>query len=158
MVATGLVGLAMVPGMAKAQCASGGYGGFGGYGHFGQPHIYQQHFGGYQSHWHNTSFLPCTYNGWSNQCWFNQYRCRGFYCPQRQNWFYYYQPRNCYLPVSYMNQFPPVNQNFNQNVNQNTNINQNININGNPIGGIPGLPAGAVALPGGFPGTPWVEL
>lgn len=81
--------------------------------------------------------VPCGYDSWSQQCWFRQHNCRGYYCPQRQCWYYFYQPMNCYLPVQYMDQYAPT--------------------AGGPglPGGGPQLPPGASPLPGGqFPGQP----
>lgn len=143
-----LAGILILPSVSQAQYGCGHGGGFG---PIYRP-IYQPSCGSYYgSFYSQCSYLPCTYNRWSNYCWFNQYNCCGYYCPQRCQWFYYYQPRNCFLPVSYMNQYQPAPFNFNQNqnLNQNTNINQNININGNPLGGVAGLPVGAVGLPNG---------
>lgn len=78
--------------------------------------------------------VPFGYNSWTQQCWFNQYNCRGYYCPQRQSWYYFYQPMNCYLPVQYMNQYAP------------TPVGPNGP--GGPGNG-PQLPPGAEPLPGG---------
>ena len=84
--------------------------------------------------------LPYGYSGWSQHCYFQQYGCYGHYCPQYSSWYYWYPQQRCYLPCSYMRQYPP----RNVNVNNNTNVNTNININGSPVGGVP-VPVGPVA-------------
>jgi hypothetical protein len=87
------------------------------------------------------------YRSWSHYCWFPRYSCYGYYCPTQCCWYYYSGQTNCYVPVSYISTFTPVQQNLNANTNTNTNVNTNVNV----IGG--GAPAGplpqAVALPPG---------
>jgi len=88
------------------------------------------------------------YRSWSHYCWYPQYGCYCSYCPTACEWFYYCQPRGCYLPFSQIRQFPPT-PTTNVNVNVNNNNNQNV------VGGVPALPVGAEAVPSGFvPPTP----
>src|SRR5262245_33766170 len=44
---------------------------------------------------------------WTRCCWFPQFRCCGYFCPDDGCWYYYCGSRRCYLPVSYMNMCPP---------------------------------------------------
>lgn len=37
---------------------------------------------------------------WSHSCYWPQYRCDCYYCPSTLVWYYWCQPRHCYLPVS----------------------------------------------------------
>jgi hypothetical protein len=57
-----------------------------------------QKFHGYKSH---------SYHGWSRYCWFPNYGCYGYYCPDDDTWYYWYGPGNCYRPVSDMASNPP---------------------------------------------------
>lgn len=50
---------------------------------------------------------PSNFNGWTKHCHFPQYGCRGYYCPEDATWYYWYEPFECYLPVSYMASYPP---------------------------------------------------
>ncbi len=98
---------------------------------------------------HNThfTFRHVHYRNWSHFCWYPQYGCYCSYCPTACDWFYFYEPMGCYLPISYVRQYPPT-----------TNVNVNVNNNNNVLGGTPALPVGATALPAGvtppLPGGP----
>ena len=88
------------------------------------------------------------YRSWSHYCWYPQYGCYCSYCPTACEWYYYCQPRGCYLPFSQIRQYPPT-PTTNVNVNVNNNNNQNV------VGGGPALQVGAQAVPSGFvPPTP----
>ena len=45
---------------------------------------------------------------WSYCCYWPQYRCDCYYCPDACVWYYYCEPRQCYLPVSCIEHAPPV--------------------------------------------------
>ena len=49
------------------------------------------------------------FHGWSRSCYFPAYACSGYYDPTTDTWYYWYQPGNCYLPVTDMGTYPPVN-------------------------------------------------
>jgi hypothetical protein len=85
------------------------------------------------------------YRGWTQFCWYPRFGCYCCYCPTACEWFYYYQPSACYLPISQVAQFPPTTVN----VNVNNNNNQNVGGGSTPPGGTPVLPEGATPLPGG---------
>ena len=74
------------------------------------------------------------YHGWKGYCYFPGYRCYGYYDPSYTQWFYWYQPGDCYLPISEMSAYPPVDTGFAP-VQQTT---------GSPIP----LPPGATLAPG----------
>jgi len=54
------------------------------------------------------SYRHRDYHGWTRYCWFADYGCYGYYCPEDAVWYYWYGPRNCYLPVSEMAVYVPV--------------------------------------------------
>jgi hypothetical protein len=114
------------------HCGGYGYGYSRCHSGYCAPRYYAPRYGyGYNQF----GYLPYSYNSWSQRCWFPQHNCYGYYCPQRACWYYFYQPFNRYLPVQYMSQFAPVQ---NQNININTNVNSNANV---------ALPPGATAVP-----------
>ncbi len=119
--------------------AGGCHGGFGyGYGGYHAPSYYNYGGFGYGHGFDRYSQLGClpySYRSWSRRCWFPRYNCYGYFCPTRSCWYYYYQPFNRYMPVQYMNQYQPFNNNANININ--TNVNSNANA----------LPPGATTLP-----------
>src|SRR5262245_31676644 len=39
---------------------------------------------------------------WSHRYWFGKYGCYTYYCPSTCCWYYWYQPGDCYYPVSYI--------------------------------------------------------
>jgi len=45
------------------------------------------------------------YTGWSRHCWLGH--CYGHYCPTTCGWYYWYEPFQCYLPVSYLTVYVP---------------------------------------------------
>jgi hypothetical protein len=102
-------------------------------------------FKSFSSHGRNYSFFcyPRSYCSWSRYCWFPSYGCYGYYCPTQCCWFYNAAPLQCYVPVSYISTFAPVQD---ANLNTNTNVNTNVNING---GSVAALPPGATELPAG---------
>jgi hypothetical protein len=48
------------------------------------------------------------YCGWSQYCWNSNYGCCNYYCPESSSWYYWCEPRCCYLPCNYIQQYPPV--------------------------------------------------
>jgi hypothetical protein len=106
------LGLAVLVGAATASFAHGGHGG-GGHGgsHGGGGHWHGggSHGGGHGhvGKWHGHKFRHRHYRTWNRYCWFPQYRCYGYYCPDDGVWYYWYGPDNCYLPVSDMATYPP---------------------------------------------------
>ena len=48
------------------------------------------------------------FHDWKGYCFFPRYRCYGYYNPTCSTWYYWYQPFNCYLPISDMSIYPPV--------------------------------------------------
>lgn len=76
--------------------------------------------------------LPYGYKGFTHYADLNTYGCKGFFCPQYNDWFYFYPQKNVYLPVNQIQQFAPtVNKNDNDNFNFNDNDNDNFNKNTN---------------------------
>ena len=49
------------------------------------------------------------FHDWKSYCYFRRYHCYGYYNAASRLWFYWYQPFNRYLPISYMSTYPPVN-------------------------------------------------
>lgn len=45
---------------------------------------------------------------WSYCCFWPKYGCDCYYCPDACVWYYYCQPRQCYLPVTCIEVAPPV--------------------------------------------------
>lgn len=94
-----------------------------------QPHYVQPHFNNVQvqrnvqlnnihvhtnvrpihNYYHGAAYYRGrNYNAWTNYCYFPSYRCYGFYCGVDLTWYYWYAPRNCFLPTYYMPTMPPV--------------------------------------------------
>jgi hypothetical protein len=46
------------------------------------------------------------HNHWSYQCYLSRYGCNCFYCPYATCWYYWCEPRCCYLPVSCIESTP----------------------------------------------------
>jgi hypothetical protein len=51
---------------------------------------------------------PCHYCNWIYYCWFPDYLCYGYYCPQACVWYFWYEPFCCYLPCTYIVEYVPV--------------------------------------------------
>jgi hypothetical protein len=49
---------------------------------------------------------PATYHNWTKYSWMPKYNCSGYYCAEAKSWYYWCEPRCCYLPVSYIEQYP----------------------------------------------------
>jgi hypothetical protein len=81
---------------------------------------------------------------WSYQCWYPRYSCDCYYCPSSYCWYYWCEPRVCYLPVSCIEYAPPT---VSVAVNNNANA-----VNNNSIGGVPAGPP--VDLPPVIPTGP----
>jgi len=76
-------------------------------GHNGSHHNANAHHVSHEHGWNH--YRDRGYRGWSRYCWFPDYRCYGYYCPDDGVWYYWYGPRNSYLPVSEMATNPPDN-------------------------------------------------
>jgi hypothetical protein len=44
---------------------------------------------------------------WTHRYWLSEYGCECFYCPSTYDWYYWYAPRSCYYPVSYIGYATP---------------------------------------------------
>lgn len=160
--------LASLSSPAFAQKGKGGGGKGGGHGH-GHSHSHGHHRPGHghghhrhhHGHWghghrHGHHFRHHHYCGWRHYCWFPSYGCYGYYCPSACSWYYYYEPQQCYYPVSYITTYAPTTPGISINVNNNNNNNQNVAVPPGgatvPVGAVapPPLPTGASALPNGF--------
>jgi hypothetical protein len=51
---------------------------------------------------------PASYHNWSKSCWFPKYGCNGYWCTESNSWYYWCEPRCCYLPASYIEEYPSV--------------------------------------------------
>ena len=69
---------------------------------------------------------------WSYQCFWDRFGCYCYWCPYSDCWYYYCQPRECYLPVSCLEFAPPT-------TNVNVNVANSAISEGNVIGS--GVPA-----------------
>jgi hypothetical protein len=47
-------------------------------------------------------------NHWTHQCFWPRYGCECYYCPHAVCWYYWCEPRCCYLPVSCIEYAEPV--------------------------------------------------
>jgi hypothetical protein len=45
---------------------------------------------------------------WTYSCYWPDYGCDCYYCPYSVTWYYWYAPRACYYPVSYIRYASPV--------------------------------------------------
>jgi hypothetical protein len=114
------------------------------HGHYNH-HRHHHHHGHHHSHYRSRD-----YRSWSYYCWYPRFGCYCCYCPTACEWFYYYEPSQCYLPVSQISTYTP------SNINVNVNNNNNQNVVGG--GGVPALPVSAAPISGGLtpalPGGP----
>jgi hypothetical protein len=51
---------------------------------------------------------PCSYRNWTKTCWLPKYGCSGYWCAESSNWYYWCEPRCCYLPTTYIEEYPSV--------------------------------------------------
>ncbi|CAN5412316.1 hypothetical protein BH10PLA2_BH10PLA2_15760 [soil metagenome] len=49
---------------------------------------------------------PCSYNNWTKTCWLPKHGCSGYWCGESNNWYYWCEPRCCYLPTTYIEEYP----------------------------------------------------
>jgi hypothetical protein len=49
------------------------------------------------------------YQGFSNFSWLPAFGAFAFYSPEDTTWYYWYEPSDSFLPVSYIVEYPPVN-------------------------------------------------
>jgi len=99
---------------SEVASADGGKSGGGKSGSFGSKTGSSGSTKTFSSHGHNYSFHHYSrdYRGWSQYCWFPSYGCYGYYSSADLAWYYWYEPQHCYLPVTVINVYPPVNPGF----------------------------------------------
>jgi hypothetical protein len=113
-------------------------------GHSGYGKDYRQRYGTRFSHGYYYSGRH--HNHWTYRCWYSRYGCECYYCPSACCWYYWSEPRNCYLPVSYIEQSRPVPVSAQAFAQANAVNNVTINTGGVPVASasvVPAPPSGA---------------
>jgi hypothetical protein len=95
---------------ATAKAAGNGHG----HGNGSHNHGGHHNGGNHNGHVHNVSHMHGAthyrhrdFHHWTRYCWFPGHGCYGYYCPDDREWYYWYGPSNCYLPVSEMATYEP---------------------------------------------------
>ena len=66
-------------------------------GPYNSPYVYSQPV--------RVRYLPPTYRNWSRYSWLARYGCYLYYS---DGWYYWYAPRRTFLPITYLQTYPPV--------------------------------------------------
>jgi hypothetical protein len=82
-------------------------------------------------------YLPGGYRGWTHACWYGRYHCRCYWHPHNRLWYYWYAPQGCFLPISYLPDYPP-----------SSDSGPTALINPSNSNDVPAPPPGATLLPG----------
>jgi hypothetical protein len=76
------------------------------------PHVPQT--GPHKAPGHSTRpishHVPRGYDGWTQMRWDARYGCRCHWHPHNRLWYYWYAPRGCYLPITYLDEYPPASE------------------------------------------------